>query len=316
MVTGWPNLSSDIDTIFLVIVGICVVLLIAVTAVMVYFVIRYRRNRNPKAEDIEGNTTLEILWTVIPTLIVLVIFYVGWKGFVFLRTVPDDAMPVKVTARMWSWSFEYENGRTSDVLKVPLGKPVKLAITSLDVLHSLYIPAFRVKEDAVPGMETYLWFLPDETGSYDLFCTEYCGVGHSSMITKVEVMEGTEFLAWYEKEKRPPPVAGAKKAPVPMKKKDLRGEKLVEEKGCTLCHSLDGSKLVGPTFKGIFGRKVVVMTAGKEREITTDEAYLRRSIYEPNADVVKGYPAIMPSQKGLLGDDDAKAIIDYLKDLK
>ena len=144
--------------------ALALLLLLGVTAVMIYYVIKYRRDRNPHPADIEGNLTLEILWTVIPSLIVLVLFYAGWKGFVFMRTVPDDAMLVKVTARKWSWLFEYGSGRKSDILKVPIGKPVKLSMTSIDVLHSLYIPAFRVKEDVVPGMETYLWFQQDEAG--------------------------------------------------------------------------------------------------------------------------------------------------------
>lgn len=140
-------------------------LLVGVTGVMLYFVVRYSRKRNPDPEDITENLLLEIIWTVIPTLLVLVIFWVGWKGFQYMRTVPPDAMLVKVTARMWSWSFQYENGKLSSVLNIPVRRPVKLAITSADMLHSLFIPAFHVKEDAVPGMETHLWFLPDEVST-------------------------------------------------------------------------------------------------------------------------------------------------------
>lgn len=310
MVHGWPTLYSSVDAVFYAISGVSVVLLVGVTAVMIFFVIRYRKSRNPNPENIEGNMTLEILWTVIPTLLVLAMFYVGWKGFVFMRTVPDNAMLVKVTARKWSWSFEYGNGKKTDVLTIPIHTPVKLSISSSDVLHSLFIPAFRVKEDAVPGMETYLWFQPDETGSYDLFCTEYCGVGHSAMITTVEVVPEKEFAAWYKKEKKP--VVATAKEP----KKKLSGQKLIKDKGCIVCHSSDGSKLVGPSFKGIFGRATVVVTAGKERSITADEAYIRKSILDPNADVVKGYPPIMPPQKDLLSTDEVQAIIEHLKTLQ
>lgn len=169
MVHGWPTLYSSVDAIFYAIAGVSVVLLLGVTAAMIYFVVRYSRTRNRVPQDIEGNLALEILWTVIPTLLVLAMFYVGWKGFVYKRTVPPDAMLVKVTARMWSWNFQYENGATSGDLRLPTGKPIKLAITSADVLHSLFIPAFRVKEDCVPGMETYLWFRTDEPGTHDLF---------------------------------------------------------------------------------------------------------------------------------------------------
>jgi cytochrome c oxidase subunit 2 len=208
---------------------------------------------------------------------------------------------------MWTWSFEYENGKQSAVLNVPVKRPVKLAITSADVLHSLFIPAFRIKEDAVPGRETRLWFLPDEAGTYDLFCTEYCGVGHSTMTTKVAVMTQKDFDSWYKGDALAP-AAGTKMQP--------DGAALTKEKGCVACHSLDGTAKVGPTLKGVFGRKETVVTAGKERELTVDEAYLRRSLLEPQADVVKGYPPIMPSQKGVLKDPEIDAIIIYLKGLR
>jgi cytochrome c oxidase subunit 2 len=304
MVHGWTNLSASVDNVFLFIVAISLALLAGVTIAMVWFAVRYSRKRHPRAESIEGNLTLEILWTVIPTLLVLAIFWVGWKGFVYQRTVPDDAMLVKVTARMWSWSFEYENGRTDSVLRVPLGKPVKLSITSADVLHSLFIPAFRVKEDCVPGMETYLWFRPDQAGDYDLFCSEYCGTGHSSMITKVHVLSEEDFARWYRGEGAPAAKAGPD------------GAKLFQEKGCGACHSVDGSPKIGPTLKGVSGHRVTVVTGGKEREIVADDAYLRRSLLDPAADVVKGFPPIMPSQKGQLSDAEIDALVEYLKTLK
>jgi cytochrome c oxidase subunit 2 len=215
-------------------------------------------------------------------------------------------MLVKVTARMWSWSFQYENGRQSGTLNLPLGRPVKLSITSMDMLHSLSIPAFRVKEDAVPGMETYLWFLPDEAGTYDLFCTEYCGTGHSSMTTTVEVMPVKVFESWYAGKTEAE--GGAGKIPI--------GATLVQEKGCVACHSLDGTAKVGPTLQGLYGRKEFVVTAGKEHQIVVNEDYLKRSLLDPQADIVKGFPPIMPSQKGLLRDDEIEAIIYYLKNLR
>ena len=306
MVHGWPTLYNSVDNILYFIAGISVVLLIGVTGTMIWFVIRYNRKRHPRAENIEGNLWLEILWTVIPTLLVMGMFYAGWKGFVYMRTVPPDAMLVKVTARMWSWHFEYENGATSGVLKLPAGKPVKLSITSADVLHSLFIPAFRVKEDCVPNMETYLWFQPDEPGTYDLFCTEYCGTGHSAMITTVEVLPELEFGAWY-RTAAALPVTTAKRPD---------GAKLFQEKGCFACHSTDGTAKVGPTLKGIFGHKTTVLTAGKERQVIVDDAYLKTSILDPQADVVKGFPPVMPPQKGLLTDEEVGALVDYLKTLK
>jgi cytochrome c oxidase subunit 2 len=300
------NTADQVNTAFLVIVSISAVLLALVTFLMLFFVVRYNRKRHPKAEQIRGNIPLEILWTVVPTILVLIMFYYGWRGFDVIRHVPSDAMTVRVTGRMWSWSFEYENGMTSDTLYVPLDDPVRLAINSTDVIHSLYIPAFRIKEDAVPGMETKLWFTATEPGSYDLLCAEYCGLRHAYMLTKVVVLPGEEFSDWYE---------GAAVQPSPGTGTAGRGEALVRDKGCIACHSLDGTARVGPSFAGIFGRKTTVVTDGREREIIVDEDYLRRSILDPTADIVKGFPPVMPPQGDVLTDEELDDIIQYLKEL-
>lgn len=319
MLNGWPNLSSPADSVFFFILGIAVTFLFVNTAVMIYFVIRYSRKRNPNPEEVKENLTLEILWTVIPTILVLIIFFVGWKGFQYMRTVPPDAMPVKVTAREWSWTFDYENGKETNVLKVPIRKPIKLIITSADVLHSLYIPAYRIKEDCVPGMETHLWFLPDELGSYDLFCTEYCGVGHSAMITKVEVLSEKDFEAWYRSKEKSSEATAAKTGVAGVKREETphtAGSELLTVKGCLACHTTDGTPKIGPTFKHIFGRKETVIRDGKEREVVVDEAFIKQSILQPEIDRVKGFPPIMPSHKGVLTDGEIEEIIEYLKELK
>ncbi len=319
MVTGWPNLSNPADDTFFFILGISVTLLALNTGVMLYFVFRYSRKRHPQAEEVRENTSLEIIWTVIPMILVLAMFYVGWKGFVYMRTAPPDAMVIHVTARQWSWTFDYANGKETNVLKVPVRKPIKLLITSADVLHSLFIPAYHIKEDAVPGRETHLWFLPDQLGSYDLFCTEYCGVGHSDMITKVEVMPQKDFEAWYTgkkaeaaEEKKPAPKGPAKKAGAAPE----AGEKLIQVKGCVACHTTDGTPKIGPTFKGVFGKKETVIHNGQEREITVDEAFIRQTLLHPEIDRVKGFPPIMPSQQGQLTDKEIEEIIEYIKELK
>jgi len=302
MVTSFLNMQAKVDNVFLFIVVISVFMLVLISATMVLFLIRYRRKKSPSARDIEGNILLEITWTVIPTILVIAMFYYGWIGFRIMRTPPKEAMNIKVSARMWQWSFTYENGKKNNELNVPLNKPVKLVITSEDVLHSLFIPAYRVKEDAVPGMETYLWFLPDRIGSFDLFCTEYCGVGHHSMISKVNVMSPEDFSGWYEKKEEAA--------------KGMDALEIMQRSGCLGCHTVDGTKRVGPSFKGICGHETEVVTNGRERKIVVDEDYLRRSMLDPKADVVEGFPDIMPSQKGVLTDKEIEAIIDYLRKLK
>lgn len=300
MISEVSNTAAKVDSAFIFIVGLSVCLLVLITFFMLFFVIRYNRRRNPKSENIEGNLWLEIVWTVVPTLLVLAMFYAGWTNFAYIRNAPKDAMTVKTLGRNWSWEFEYKNGRQSDVLRVPLGKPVELVLTSADVVHSLYIPAFRIKEDAVPGMKTRMWFSAGELGTYDIYCTEYCGTGHSHMRTKVIVMDEKEFNAWYVSKEE----GGAR----------AKGMKLLQDRGCLGCHSTDGTVKIGPTFKGLWGRSVTVLTDGRERELFADEAYIRRAVLQPQAELVKGYPPIMPVLP--LKSEELDAIITALKDLK
>ena len=192
---------QGVDQAFWYILGISVVLLFGITVVMVYFVVKYRRSKNPVASDIRDNYKLEIIWTIVPTLIALSMFVIGWSSYVGLRTVPKDAMEIEVLAQQYSWLFVYSNDKeTENELVVPVGRAVKLNISSLDVLHSFYLPAFRIKVDAVRGMPTYAWFFADQLGEYDIQCTEYCGVDHSAMIAKLKIIPEKEFEAWLEKE--------------------------------------------------------------------------------------------------------------------
>ena len=298
--------TEAIDPVFMFIFGACLLLLLGITAAMLFFVVRYHRSRAPEAtSQTEGNLWLEIVWTALPTLLVMAMFYYGWSGYLSLRTVPPDALEVTATARMWSWSFSYPDGSTSPKLYVPVGKPVKVNLVSQDVIHGFFLPAFRVKRDVVPGMKNHAWFVASKAGSYNLFCSQYCGTNHSAMITTVEALPPAEFAAWLQKNK-PGSSAGQGVR--------LDGRKLVEEKGCLGCHSEDGTPKVGPTFRGIWGRSTTVVTAGSERTIPADEAYLRRSILEPGADLVKGFPPIMPPFT--LKEAELTAVIDYLKGLK
>lgn len=296
-----------VDQIFLYILTITLFFFLLITVLMVYFVIRYHRTRNPQPVDIEGNTWLEITWTVVPTLLVLTMFFYALTGFKFLKKAPEGAMEVKVIARQWSWLFEYSDGVKTTELTVPLNKPVKLLLSSRDVIHSFYIPAFRMKQDAVPGIETSLWFQADEAGDYEAFCAEYCGQQHSKMLTTVHVVPEEQFASWLESQKQPVLVAVSPE----------RGKQLYQEKGCIACHTTDGSPLVGPTWKGIYGSTVKVFTNGKEREITVDDEYIRKSILNPNADVVAGFPEnLMPPMEGQITDEEIQAIIEFIKSLK
>jgi len=300
MMLGPSNTAGRVDSAFVVIVAACVVLLAIVTVCMVVFLVRYNRKRHPHPEHVHENMLLEVVWTVVPTILVILMFYFGWVDFEFIRNPPKEAATVHVTARQWSWLFTYDNGKQSDLLRIPLGKPVRLVMTSLDVLHSLYIPAFRIKEDCVPGMKTHLWFTANTAGSYDLFCTEYCGAGHSHMRSKVIALTPEEFQTWLNTAES---TALA----------DL-GPRLLQSKGCIGCHTLDGTAKIGPTFKGLFGRKEVVIVGGQEKEITVDEAFIRAHIVDPRAATVKGYPPVMPQVP--MTDNELKTIVAYLETLK
>ncbi|HSB32283.1 MAG TPA: cytochrome c oxidase subunit II [Candidatus Sulfobium mesophilum] len=300
MVLGPSNIAGKIETSFMIVVSACVVLLVAVTVTMLVFLYRYNRKRHPVPGETRENIPLEIIWTVIPTILVILMFYFGWVDFDYIRNPPKDAMNVDVISRQWSWTFRYENGKQSDTLRVPVGQPVKLTLTSEDVLHCLFIPAYRVKEDCVPGLKTHLWFTANEAGTYNIFCTEYCGLEHSHMISKLITMSAAEFSAWYQS--KPEAKAGQK------------GLDLLQSKGCLGCHTTDGTPKVGPTFKGLYERKVTVSTQGKERTIVADEEYLKRAVLDPGSDVVKGFPNIMPKMP--VSEDELKEIVNYIETLK
>lgn len=198
-----PNITQQVDSTFIFIVAVCAVLLLIVTVCMVYFVIKYNKKKHPKPSNITGHLPIEIIWTVIPIILVMIMFFVGYSGFTNMRNAPENSFVIKVVGRMWFWSFEYDNGKKSDTLYVPLSKPIKMEITSIDVNHSFYIPAFREKEDAIPGRKNYLWFQPTAIGSYNIECAEYCGLSHSQMYSKVIVMSDDDFQKWYNTPDKP-----------------------------------------------------------------------------------------------------------------
>ena len=303
------NFVSTFDTAFFFIIGISIFLLIAITILMLYFVFKYNRKKNSKAANIEGNTRLEIIWTLTPTVLVLVMFYLGWAGWKPMEKAPKDAMNITTIARMWSFSFQYENGKTSDELVVPLGMPIKLKLLSVDVLHSVFIPAFRIKEDIVPGREKMMWFIPQREGNYDMYCSEYCGLRHSYMGANVKVIPKDQFDSWYTD-------TTAVKAAVTSTEPGAAGREIMKIHGCVACHSSDGTKIIGPSYLGLWGEQQVVVRNGQDVTVTVDSAYIRRSIYDPNIEIVKGYQkGLMQTYDKVISDEDISKIIEYLKTL-
>lgn len=297
------NFVEGVDLAFAVITGISLVFLVGITFAMIYFVIKFNKKRHPIAKNVKESKGLEIIWTVVPTLLVLVMFYYGWVGYAPMRDFPDDAIQVKATGRMWSWSFEYENGKISPTLIVPIDKAVTLNLYSPDVLHSLYIPAFRVKEDVVPGVNNKMWFEANILGEYDILCAEYCGDRHSYMLSKVEVLSQEEYDAWYTAKDESANEAEA-------------GLKLLQVNGCVACHSLDGTRLVGPTFKGLWNSTKTVTTGVVSRQVAADAEYIKESIYNPSKDVVDTYPKVMISYKESINEEQLKQINAYLKTIE
>lgn len=311
-VTQASNFVQGVDTAFIVILAISFIFLIGLTVVMIYFLYKYNRKRNPVATQIEGSTKLEIIWTVVPFIITMVMFYYGWAGWHNMHKPPKDSMEITVYGRMWNFSFEYENGKRTDTLYVPKDQPVKLNLVAMDVLHSLYIPAFRVKQDMVPGKkDNFMWFEPQKAGIYDLFCAEYCGLQHSYMLSTVKVMEKEAFQSFITDTTKVASAAGEGESAA------ATGKKIMQNIGCFACHTLDGTKLVGPSFKGIWGEEQTVVTGKETRKVKVDEEYIKRSIYDPNADIVEGFSkGLMLSYQGQLSEDDINNIIEYLKTVK
>ena len=296
------NLAGAVDRAFIFIFTISFIFTIGITAMMIYILIHFSRKKVKNPRQFTGSVKLEIVWTVVPLIIVLMMFYFGWVGFAPMRKVPANAMPIKVIGRMWTWDFDYGNGKISKVLVVPYNRDIKLNLVSLDVNHGLFIPAFRVKEDVIPGYSNYLWFRPIIKDTFDIFCTEYCGLAHSGMVSKVIVIDSLAFEKWLVDLK----VTGD----VP----DHPGLTIIKANACLTCHSLDGTRIVGPSFKGLYGSKRVVITDQGEKEVEAFDDYIKRSILDPNAEVVKGFnKGLMQSYKEVLKGEDLDKIVDYFR---
>ncbi len=298
------NVSAGVDKVFTFIILVSLFFLIGITAFIIYTLIRFSRKKGKKPMHFSDNLKLEVIWTVIPTILVLLMFYFGWIAFAPMRKVPKDAMRITAIGKMWEWTFDYGNGLKSKELVIPLNKAVRLDLRSEDVNHGLFIPAFRVKEDVIPGYNNYLWFIPQYIGNYEILCTQYCGLLHSNMMSKVRVLEQAEYDQWFaelEKSSLIPEAAGLI---------------ILRNTGCLACHSIDGAKLVGPTFKGLFGSQISVVIKNKEVKKTADEAYIANSVYNPDAEIAVGFnKGLMKSYTGVLKEEDLKIIHDYLKTL-
>lgn len=273
---------------------------------MIYFVTKYKRKTdNDKTAYITHNTYLEFLWSFIPLVIFLAVFGWGWSIYHEMRKMPENALEVHIRGKQWAWEAEYKSGvKTANLVVVPLDTDVKLIMTSIDVIHSFYVPSFRIKQDVVPGRYTALWFNANKLGEFHIFCTEFCGTQHSGMIGTLKVVTKAEYDKWLEEE--------SQVSSLPLAE---RGAKIFQVKACAGCHSVaDASTKVGPTLFKKFGAKEDLADGSS---VSIDENYVRESILNPNAKIVKGFNAnVMPNFQGQLSEVELSALLEYIKGLK
>jgi cytochrome c oxidase subunit 2 len=322
--------AEDVDFAFYFIYWVDLIFFIILMVGMLYLAVRYRyRSAEDRTIDIKGNHTVEMIWAVFPSFLLIAMFVLGFNAYMKQSIPPADAMEVRVTAQKWSWTFDYPSlGIEGEkVLVVPQGKPVRLTMTSRDVLHSFFVPDFRVKKDVIPGRYSVLWFQADEIfaarpdqgrgpndegdmvsglgeGEHQVFCTEYCGTDHSRMYSRVRVLAEDDFDAWAK---------AINNIDLTVLTSTERGEYYYKKKGCNGCHSVDGSQLVGPSFKGLYGRNENVDGG---QVVKVDDNYLSESILVPGAKVVDGYANQMPSFQGQLDTEQVTDIIEFIKSTK
>jgi len=299
----WPARAStgagNVDALYIFLVLLASFMSVAIFTFIVVFALRYRRRRGIQAEQIEGSNALEITWSVVPLGIFMAIFLWGAVIYFQERTPPRGATEVYVVAKQWMWKLEHEEGqREINELHVPVGRDVKLIMTSQDVIHSFYVPAFRIKQDVLPGRYTTFWFRATKPGVYHLFCAEYCGTQHSGMIGQVVVMEPAQYEAWLS--------GGVTSGSLAQ-----NGETIFQQLGCPTCHRQD-TQGRGPNLVGVFGKPVLLEDG---RTVVADENYVRESILSPSAKVVKGFKPIMPVFQGLVSEEQLSALVAYIKSL-
>ena len=298
--------AKDIDTFYFFVFYLSLFFFVIIAWFTVYFPLKYRLKpgETRKSAHITDHFFLEMLWTVVPSLLSFVLFIWGFNTYVAAFTVPNDAMDIHVKGRKWNWEFEYPDGmKGGGKLYVPLNRPIRLIMDSEDVLHAFYIPAMRVKQDVVPGRFVYLTFTPNVAGEFQIFCAEYCGKDHSGMLATLVVMDDSQ----YQKFLAEGPPEYKQMNPIEI------GQNIYKSRGCQSCHSLDGSRGEGPSFKGIWG-KTELFNDGTSGVV--DENYVKQSVLEPQAKVVKGFEPIMPTFQGSLRPIEIDGVIAYIKSLK
>jgi cytochrome c oxidase subunit II len=291
--------AMDVDALYFFLVAVSSFFALLIAVLVIAFGIKFhRRHEGEVGARIEGNLPMELLWSVIPTVIAMVMF--GWGASVFyhLRRPPAEAMHIYAVGKQWMWKFQHLEGqREINELHVPMGRPIKITVTSEDVLHSLYFPAFRTKIDAIPGRYQELWFEASKVGTYHLFCAEYCGTNHSGMIGSVTVMEPTAYQSW---------LAGGGEGSLAD-----RGAALFQQHACNSCH-LDTGQGRGPSLKDIFGKPVELADGST---VIVDEAYLRESILNSQAKIVRGFQPLMPTFQGLISEEGLAALIEHVRSM-
>ncbi len=297
------DLARDVDMLFFFLIAVSMFFVFLIGALLIYFIVKFRRRSNADRPDAtRSHAGLEIAWTVIPLILTMIMFVWGAVLFFKQSRPPSDAMEILVVGKQWMWKIQHPTGHTEiNELHVPLGQPVKLNMTSEDVIHSFYVPAFRVKMDVLPGRYTTAWFTPNRTGRFHLFCAEYCGTEHSKMVGSVNVLTPVEYERWLAGE------VGDTPADTPVE----AGRRLFTQLGCATCHHPDAGAL-GPDLAGVFGSEV---TLADGRTVVADEDYLRQSILDPRATLVDGYEPIMPTFRGLVNEQQLMQLISYIKSL-
>ncbi|RAP35811.1 cytochrome c oxidase subunit II [Candidatus Marinamargulisbacteria bacterium SCGC AAA071-K20] len=300
------QIAHDVDTLFYTILWFSVAIFLAMFIIGLVFVVKYKRtSTNTKAEKhVTHNNVAEILWTVIPLILLMIVFWWGYQDYLKLSVAPPNTMDIKVTGKKWFWSFNYpkEGINTLNEFVVPVNTPVRLIMASEDVIHSMFIPNFRVKKDVIPNRYTTVWFEASDIGIYQVFCTEYCGDGHSSMSAILKVMSQADYDRWLQ--------SNGEDTDTPLPE---LGKKLYTAKACNTCHSIDGSVKVGPSWKAIYNSDRQMADGSS---VKADDNYIRESVVNPQAKVVKGFAPVMPAYAGLLSDREIDAIIEYIKSLK